>query len=77
MLDAAALHLACNPRSAPAEARPLLRVGYITMRKLAKRLGIRVTDDPHPDDPLLLTREEFDAAIDRMRRAGWEFERER
>jgi hypothetical protein len=75
VLDAAALHLACNPRSAPPEARPLLRVGYITMRRLAKGVGIRVSDDPHPDDPLELTREEFDAAIDRMRRAGWEFER--
>jgi hypothetical protein len=75
VLDAAALHLACNPRSAPPEARPLLRVGYLTMRKLAKGLGIVVPDDPHPDDPLVLTREEFDAAIDHMRRAGWEFER--
>jgi hypothetical protein len=75
VLDAAALHLACNPRSAPPEARPLLRVGYLTMRKLAKGLGIRVPDDPHPDDPLVLTREEFGAAIDHMRRAGWEFER--
>ncbi|MGH3420974.1 MAG: hypothetical protein ACRDOD_15495 [Streptosporangiaceae bacterium] len=75
VLDAAALHLACNPRSAPPEARPLLRVGYITMRRLAKGLGIGVTDDPHPDDPLELTREEFDVAIDHMRRAGWEFER--
>jgi hypothetical protein len=75
VLDAAALHLACNPRSAPPEARPLLRVGYLTMRKLAKGLGIQVSDDPHPDDPLVLTREEFDAAIDHMRRAGWEFER--
>jgi hypothetical protein len=75
VLDAAALHLACNPRSAPSEARPLLRVGYLTMRRLATGLGIRVPEDPHPDDPLLLTREEFGAAIDHMRRAGWEFER--
>ena len=76
VLDAAALHLALNPGTAPAEARPLLRVGYITMRKLAKGLGVPVTDDPHPDDPLALTRQEFSQAVDRMRRAGWVAERE-
>jgi hypothetical protein len=76
VLDAAALQLAFNPSSAPAEARPLMRVGYITLRKLAKALGQDVSDDPHPDDPLVLTREEFDDAADHMRRAGWEFERE-
>jgi hypothetical protein len=76
VLDAAALHLALNPGTAPAEARPLLRVGYITMRKLARSLGMAVTEDPHPEDPIVLTRAEFDEAVDRMRRAGWVFERE-
>ena len=76
VLDAAALHLAFNPSSAPPEARPLLRVGYITMRRLAKGLGIAVSDDPHPEDPIALTRADFDAAVDHLRRAGWQFERE-
>jgi len=76
VLDAAALQLALNPGTAPAEARPLMRVGYIAMRKLARNLGMAVTEDPHPEDPLVLTRPEFDAAVDRIRRAGWVFERE-
>src|SRR5215469_14726544 len=76
VLDAAALHLAFNPSSAPPEARPLLRVGYLTMRKLARGLGITVNEDPHPDDPLVLTRKEFDAAVEHMREAGWQFERD-
>jgi hypothetical protein len=76
VLDAAALHLSLNPGTAPPEARPLLRVGYITMRKLARSLRIPVNEDPHPDDPIALTREEFDAAVDRMHRAGWVFERD-
>ena len=75
VLDAAALQLALNPGTAPPEARPLMRVGYIAMRKLARNLGMAVTEDPHPDDPLQLTRDDFDAAVDRMRRAGWVFER--
>ena len=75
VLDAAALHLAVNPSSAPAEARPLLRVGYLTMRKIAYAVGIPVNKDPHPDDPLVLTRQEFDDALEHMREAGWQFER--
>ena len=75
VLDAAALQLAFNPSSTLPEARPLLRVGYLTMRKLARSLGITVNEDPHPDDPLVLTRAEFDAAVEHMREAGWQFER--
>jgi hypothetical protein len=75
VLDAAALHLSLNPATAPAEARPLLRVGYLTIRKLAAGLGLPVTDDPHPDDPIALTRAEYDAALERVHTAGWIFER--
>lgn len=75
VLDAAALHLSLNPESAPAEIRPLLRVGYITMRAIAGSLGIEVSDDPHPDDPLVLTQADFDEAIQHLAEAGWTFER--
>ena len=75
VLDAAALHLSLNPESAPAEIRPFLRVGYVTMRSIAGTLGFEVNDDPHPDDPLVLTREEFDAGVRHVAEAGWEFER--
>ncbi len=75
VLDAAALHLSLNPESAPAEIRPLLRVGYITMRAIAGSLGIEVSDDPHPDDPLVLTKDDFDEAIQHLAEAGWTFER--
>jgi hypothetical protein len=75
VLDAAALHLSLNPESAPAEIRPFLRVGYITMRSIAGTLGIEVNDDPHPDDPLVLTRDDFDEGVRHVAEAGWEFER--
>jgi hypothetical protein len=75
VLDAAALHLSLNPESAPAETRPLLRVGYITMRSIARTLGIAVNDDPHPDDPLVLTKADFDEAVQHLAEAGWTFER--
>jgi hypothetical protein len=75
VLDAAALHLALCPDSAPAEARPLLRVGYVCLRQIANTLDLPVNQDPHPDDPLQLTREEFDEAVRHMDDAGWVFER--
>jgi hypothetical protein len=75
VLDAAALHLALCPASAPGEARPLLRVGFTTMRAVARTLGVRVNEDPHPADPLALTREEFDAAVRHLAESGWTFER--
>lgn len=75
VLDAAALQLALCPDSAPASARPLLRIGYTSLRSLAETIGVRVNDDPHPGDPLALTREEFDAAVRRLGEAGWALER--
>jgi hypothetical protein len=75
VLDAAALQLSLCPGTAPAEARQLLRVGYVTMRQLARTLNLPVNDDPHPEDPIRLTREEFDAAVAHMDEAGWVFER--
>ena len=75
VLDGAALHLALNPSTAPYEARPLLRVGYLTMRQLAVNLRLPVSDDPSPEDPIELTRAEFDEAVQWLREAGWQAER--
>lgn len=75
MLDAAALHLALCPESAPVEARPLLRVGFTCMREVATVLGVHVNADPRPDDPVALPREDFDEAVRRLAMAGWRFER--
>lgn len=75
VLDGAALHLALNPGSAPSEARPLLRVGYLAMRRIADTLGLPVASDPTPDDPLVLTRQDFDDAVRWLRDSGWILER--
>ncbi|MGH7750216.1 MAG: hypothetical protein ACREQ5_36425, partial [Candidatus Dormibacteria bacterium] len=75
VLDAAALQLALNPLSAPADARPLLRMGYVTMRELALDLRLGFDPDPHPEDPIRLTREEFDDALDHLEKVGWVRER--
>lgn len=77
VLDAAALQLSLCPDSSPSEARPLLRVGYIAMRRIAQGLRLAFDSDPRPEGPLELTRREFDEAVEWMSDAGWSFERER
>ncbi len=75
VLDAAALHISLNPLSAPADARPLLRMGYVTMRELAGDQRLGFDPDPDPDDSIQLTREEFDHALAHLEQVGWVPER--
>ena len=76
VMDAAALQLSLSPLSAPASARPLLRMGYVALRELARTMGLSFDPDPDPADPIQLTRAEYDDAIERLRSVGWRFERE-
>ena len=76
VMDAAALQLSLSPITAPASARPLLRMGYVALRDLAETLGITVDPDPDPADPIQLSRAEFDDAVERLRSVGWKLERD-
>ncbi len=76
VLDAAALHLALWPSTVPSQARPVLRVGYVTLRALATSLKLPVPADPRPDDLLQLTRAEFDQGVEWIVAAGMAPERD-
>ena len=76
VLDAAALHLSLNPLSAPAEARPFMRMGYMSLREMARTMRLPYNTDPKPDDPVELTREEFDDAVAHLTKVGWRPERD-
>lgn len=76
VLDAAALQLALNPFSAPAEARPLMRMGYMALREVATVMRIPFNPDPRPEDPVMLSREEFDDALAELEAVGWRPERD-
>lgn len=76
MLDAAALHLALNPYSAPSSARWLMRMGIVSLREIALSLRLPVDPDPRPDDPIVLTREEFSEGVAVMTAVGWKPERD-
>ncbi len=67
MLDAAAL--ARSTLSVPADpaADLMIRAGYLALRAIAKPYGFPIPDDPQfPDTPISITREEFDAAYDKL-----------
>jgi len=69
VLDAAALHASTVEEHDP-DAQLCLRAGYIALRRIAGFFGIPVNNDPKPDDPISVTRDEYDAAYDRLVAAG-------
>ncbi|WP_211177631.1 hypothetical protein [Pseudonocardia acidicola] len=75
VMDSAALYLALAPGRAPSEARLCLRMGYRSLREIAGTLRIPVNDDPKPDDPLQLTRRDFDDAVAYIESSGFPVER--
>ena len=75
VLDAAALHLAACPASAPFTARLCVQMGFTCLRKLTRTLRIPVDEDPRPDDPVQLSWEEFLQGWDRITSVGFPVER--
>ena len=75
VMDAAALQHALMPYTAPSETRLVLRMGYTAVRGLAQVMRIPVDPDPHPEDPIQLTRDDFLGAVRHLKEAGWKPER--
>jgi hypothetical protein len=75
VLDAAALHLAACPASAPFTARLCVQMGFTCLRKLTRTLRIPVDEDPRPDGPLQLSWEEFLTGWERITSVGFPVER--
>jgi hypothetical protein len=76
VLDAAAMHLALNPTTAPSQARLSLRMGYTALRRISDALGWSYEPDPLPDDPISLTPAEFERAVRLLQEVGFATERE-
>jgi hypothetical protein len=75
MMDAAALHDAINPGSAPRQARQCLAMGMHMLRGLAGALHIDYDPDPLPTTPIRLTYEEYLVGIERLVQVDFPFER--
>ncbi len=74
--DAAAMHLALSPSTAPSQARLCLRMGFSALRRIATSLHWRFDSDPLPDASLDLTYEEFASAVDLLLEKGFPVERD-
>jgi hypothetical protein len=48
----------------------MMRAGYIALRRIADLYLIPYNPDPNPDDPISITRQEFEEACDTMAHAG-------
>ncbi|MHB8439103.1 MAG: hypothetical protein ACYDD4_08065 [Acidimicrobiales bacterium] len=70
VLDAAALSLSLSPAHAPVQARLCLRMGFTALRDLARAGRIPYDPDPMPDSPIVLSRDDFEAAARWMADAG-------
>jgi hypothetical protein len=51
-------------------AETCIRAGYLALRRIAEHSGIAVDADPAPDDPIAVSRAEFDVALAEMAAAG-------
>jgi hypothetical protein len=69
VLDAASL-VASSVEGEDPDARLCVRAGFICLRRIAGFFGIPYDPDPQPDDPISITRDEFDQAYDRLVAAG-------
>lgn len=70
VLDAAAL--VDSTVDVPREPEPqlCLRAGYIALRRIADFFDVPYNPTPNPNDPISISREEFDAAYDRLAQEG-------
>ena len=75
VLDAAAMHLALDPDSAPSQARLCLRMGFTLLQRIATSLGWKVDSDPDPEGPIELTYAEFEEAVGMLAATGFAMER--
>jgi hypothetical protein len=70
ILDAAALMNAVVDLPRDSQADLCIRAGYLALRNIADFFRIAYNPQPTPDDPISVSRLEFDAACDQMAAAG-------
>jgi hypothetical protein len=70
VLDAASLTLSSVDVPHDVQADICIRAGYLSLRRIAQGFGIRTPPDPSPDDPISITRQEWEDTIDDLAAAG-------
>lgn len=70
VLDAASLRAAALDAPRDPRAELMIRAGYLALRRIATFFGFAYDPDPRPDDPVSITRQEFDQACDKLVAVG-------
>ncbi len=70
VLDAGSLYASCLEGVAVGPAGVCIRSGFLALRRLADFYGIEFDHDVSPDDPISISRQEFDVAWEQMADAG-------
>ena len=70
VLDSAALINAIVDTPRDPQADLCIRAGYIALRRIADFFEIKYNDDPNPDDPISVSRDEFDAVCRELAARG-------
>lgn len=70
ILDAASLYLGAVDRPREPRAELMIRAGYLALGRVATYFRVPFNPDPRSDDPICLSRQEFDAACERLRSIG-------
>lgn len=77
VLDTAAIYESLMVHPPSGHAPVMMRTGFFTLRRIADAFGIAYDDDPHPDDPISVSRREFDLVCVELSAAGVELRRDR
>ena len=70
VLDGASLAVSCLDRPRDAEAELTIRAGYLMLRRVSRLFRLPFPDDPAPDDPIAVSRSEFDQVYDKLVAVG-------
>lgn len=70
VLDGASLYLAAVDKPFDPRAAICIRSGYLALRRVAGFFGFNYDADPNPDDPISISRGEFDAVWEAWAAAG-------
>jgi hypothetical protein len=70
VLDGASMTVSAVAVPRDVQAEICIRAGYIALRRIADFFGIPYEPDPKRGDPVSISREEFDEALDRLAAAG-------
>ena len=70
VLDSASFAASTLDQPRESRAELCIRAGYLCLRRIAKTFGIPYNANPAPDDPISVTREEYDAVYDQLSADG-------